>query len=165
MSHHAGTWMATVVFNIHWDESSCMPVIKIHSAQHPHARCLYHIHLEETHSFDIYLSQMMKQSMGAKRGCCFVIDGLVMNTGRGARRARKWGRVRVTEGDLPPLFAPLFSPFAPAAKSTVHIQCHLGFPHPPLPYPMAHMSRFFAFTRLFRSVGVHSPSIFQPPPI
>lgn len=64
-----------------------------------------------------------------------------------------------------PPFAPLFSPFSPAAKSTVHIQCHLGFPHPPLPYPMAHMSRFFAFTRLFRSVGVHSPSIFQPPPI
>lgn len=110
MPHHAGTRMATMVFNIHWDESSCTPVIKIHRAQHPHARCLYNKVLEETHSFDIYLSQLMKQSMGAKRGCCFVIDGLVMNTGRGGRLARKWGRVRVTEGDLPPSLLPSLAP-------------------------------------------------------
>lgn len=94
--------------------------------------------LEEKNSYDIHLSQLTKQSTGGKKGLSFghLRSGdLVMNTALGARLARKWGKVRVTEGGSPhPSSLPSLAPLLPLQSPLYTYSAICS--SPPHPHPI-----------------------------
>lgn len=96
-----------------------------HSAQHPHACCLYLMVLEQT--------QFSYSSVSADEAVHGSKERVLLGHWRSGDEywTRRKARQKMGKGQSnrrrP---SPLFAPFAPAAKSIVHTQCHLGFPHP-----------------------------------
>lgn len=129
MPHHTGTPMASVAFNSHWDESSCMPVTKF-PVPNIFTLAALSIWAQRKQTVMIFICCSWRSGPQEQReDCCLWSGYLVTSTALRARLARKWGWEQ-PNGFLPPLFALLFSPFAPTAESIVHVKCHLGLPLP-----------------------------------
>lgn len=134
-SHHVGTLMVTVVFNIHWDESPCMAVIKF-PVPNILTLAAFSMWFQRKQTVMTFICRSRRHSPQEQReGCCLVVYDLAIWWWilRWGKAGQKTGKEQSNWRASPqPLFAHLFSPFGPHCRVHCAHTLSSGFPHHPV---------------------------------
>lgn len=117
MSHHIGTLMVIVVFNIHWDESPCTAVIKF-PVPNILTLAAFSIWFQRKQTVMTFIFCSWRRSPEKKReGCClsFIIWWWILHWGKAGQKIGKgqsnWGSpLNPSSLTFLPLWSPLQSP-------------------------------------------------------